>query len=74
MELNVGDTYNCPEDHEAEIVWISKDNKVIAVRCPQRHFNKIVKVANRNEHISSRRFHTKEKRVLVRNMVFLIRV
>jgi hypothetical protein len=74
MELKVGDTYKCPEDHEAKIVWISEDRKIIAVRCPQKHFSKIAKVADHSKPISSRRFPTKEKRVFVKNMVFLIRV
>lgn len=73
MELNVGDTYKCPEDHEAKIVWIRKDNKTIAVRCAQRHFSKVARVVDRSRPpISIRRFRTKEKEAFVRNVVFLV--
>ena len=75
MELKVGDSYRCPKDHQARIVWISEDAKLIAVKCPQRHFSKVAKVANRSKSpMSARRFRTKEKEVFVRNMVFLIRI
>jgi len=75
MKLSVGDTYKCPEDHEAKIVWISKDRKTIAVRCGERHFNKVAKVVDRSRPpISTRRFRTKEKEIFVRNMVFLVRI
>jgi len=75
MELKVGDTYRCPKDHKAKIVWISEDKKTIAVKCPQRHFSKVAKVADHSRSsISVRRSRTKEKRVYVRNMVFLTRV
>ena len=33
--MKVGDSFKCPEDHKATIVWISEDRKVVAVRCPQ---------------------------------------
>jgi len=46
MELKVGDIFECPEGHEAKIVWISEDKKVVAVRCPHEHFSKVVKVAD----------------------------
>ena len=73
--MKVGDTYRCPEDHEAKIVWISEDEKTIAVRCAQRHFSKVAKVTDHSKSpISTRRFRTKEKKVFVRNMVFLIRI
>jgi hypothetical protein len=75
LELNVGDTYRCPEGHKAKIVWISEDKKVIAVKCPQKHFSKVVKVADYEKPaLSSRRSQTKERKVYVRNMVFLIRI
>jgi hypothetical protein len=75
MELNVGDTYNCPEGHKASIVWISEDKKLIAVKCPQRHLSKVVKVTDHESPaLSSRRHRTKKKRVYTRNMVFLIRI
>ena len=73
--MKVGDTYRCPKDHEARIVWISEDKKTIAVKCPQRHSSKVVKVANKSESASSvRRSGTREKKVFVRNTVFLIRI
>ncbi|OYT49424.1 hypothetical protein B6U79_01820 [Candidatus Bathyarchaeota archaeon ex4484_231] len=75
MALNIGDTYECPEGHKAKIVWISEDKKVIAVKCPQRHFSKVVKVADHERPaLSSRRYYTKKKRIYVRNLVFLIRL
>ena len=46
MELKVGDSFKCPEGHEATIVWISQDKKVVAVRCPQKHLGKVRKVAD----------------------------
>jgi len=74
-ELKVGDTYRCPKDHDGKIVWISEDKKTIAVKCPQRHFSKVAKVADHSKSpISIRRSRTKEKRIFVRNMVFLIRI
>ena len=36
VELKVGDVYKCPEGHKANIVWISEDKKVIAVKCPRK--------------------------------------
>ena len=75
MELKVGDSYRCPKDHKAKIVWISEDKKTIAVKCRQRHFSKVAKVPNPSRSpISARRSRTKEKKVYVRNMVFLIRI
>ena len=73
--MRVGDTCRCPKDHEARIVWISEDRKTIAVKCPQRHFSKVAKVADNRESPSAvRRFRTKEEKVFVRDMVFLVRV
>jgi len=46
MELKVGDIFKCPEGHNAKIVWIRDDKKVIAVKCPRRHLNKVEKVAD----------------------------
>ena len=74
MEFKVGKTHKCPEDHEAKIVWISEDSNVIAVKCPQRHFSKMEKVSEPSDLTSSRRSRAKEKKVYVRNMVFLIRI
>jgi len=75
IELKIGDTYRCPKDHNAKIVWISEDKKTIAVKCPQKHFSKIAKVVDKTESSSSvRRSRTREKKVYVRNTVFLIRI
>jgi hypothetical protein len=74
MEFKVGETHKCPEDHEAKIVWISEDKNVIAVKCPKRHFSKMKKVPDPREPTLSRRSRTKEKKIFVRNMVFLIRI
>jgi hypothetical protein len=75
MELKVGDIHKCPEGHTAKIVWINEDKKVIGVKCPHRHFSKVKKVPDHNKPSKSiRRFHTKEKKVFIRNMVFLIRI
>ncbi len=75
MELNVGDTHNCPEDHEAKIVWISEDKKTIGVRCSQRHFSKAIRVADRSKSpLRLGRYPTKERKVFVRDMVFLMRL
>ena len=71
----VGDFYKCPEGHKAIIVWISEDKKLIAVKCPQRHFNKVVKVADHERPaLPSRRHRPKERKVYVRDLVFLIRI
>ena len=75
MELKVGDSYRCPKDHKAKIVWISEDKKSIAVKCPQRHISKVAKVADHSKPpISIRRFRTRQRKVFVRNMVFLVRI
>ena len=75
MELRVRDTYNCPEDHKAKIVWISEDKKTIGVRCSHRHLSKVTKVADYSKPPTRfRRYPTKEKKVFVRDMVFLVRL
>jgi hypothetical protein len=75
IALNVGDVYKCPENHEAKIVWISENRKLIGVKCSHKHFSKVTKVA---DHTKSRtsygRYPSKEKKVFVRNMVFLISI
>ena len=43
--ISFGDVYECPEGHKASIVWISENEKVIAVKCPYDHFVKVEKVA-----------------------------
>jgi len=72
---SVGDFYKCPEGHKAKIVWISEDKKTIAVKCPQKHFNKVVKVADHERPAwSPRRHRTKERKLYVRDLVFLMRI
>ena len=56
--MKVGDAYRCPERHEAKIVWISEDKKIIAVKCPRNHFTKMVA----------------GKEVYDKNYVFLIKI
>ena len=73
--LRVGDRCNCPEDHEAKIVWISEDKKTVGVKCSQRHFSKVTKVADRSKSpLTLGRYPTKERKVFVRDMVFLVRL
>ena len=75
MELKVGDIFECTEGHEAKIVWISEDKKVAAVRCPQEHLRKVVKaVGHREPGLSYRNQHREERKIYVKNMVFLINI
>ena len=75
MGLKIGDAYKCPEGHKAQIVWISEDKKTIAVRCHHKHFDKVAKVATHTKPATSHRIHaTKEEKIYVENMVFLIRI
>jgi len=75
MELKVGDIFKCPEGYNAKIVWIREDKKVIAVRCPQKHFDKVAKVVdNTKPALSYRRHPTKERTIYAENMVFLISI
>jgi hypothetical protein len=75
MDLKVGDVYKCPEGHNAHIVWISENEKVIAVKCPHDHFNKVVKVAIQTKSSSPYRNHaTEERKTFTKDMVFLIRI
>ncbi len=75
MELKVGEIFECPEGHNARIVWISEDKKVVAVRCPQEHLKKVVKVADHTKPaLSYRHRPRKERKIYVRNMVFLLRI
>ena len=75
LELNVGDIFECTEGHEAKIVWISEDKKIVAVRCPQEHLRKVVKVVGHIEPILSYRNQPREERkIYVKNMVFLIKI
>jgi len=73
--LKVGDGLKCPEGHKAAVVWISEDNKVVAVRCPQKHLRKVMKVVDYTKPVlSHRRRPRKERKVYVKNMVFLIEI
>ncbi|NIO37309.1 hypothetical protein GTO27_06340, partial [Candidatus Bathyarchaeota archaeon] len=74
IELRVGDSFKCPHGHEAIIVWISEDKKVVAVRCPQKHLKKVVKVADHKRPAMSGHRPRKERRIYVKNMVFLIKI
>ena len=74
MELKVGDDFKCPEGHKATIVWISQDKKVVAARCPQKHLRKVVKVADNRKLAVSGRRPRKERKIYVKNMVFLINI
>ena len=56
MEFKIGDIYKCPEGHESKIVWINEDRRVIAVKCPQRHFSKMKKVADHSKTMVSGQF------------------
>jgi hypothetical protein len=73
--LNIGDTFKCPEGHKAKIVWISGDKKAVAVRCPQRHLKKVVKVSDYTRPDLRYSHHpSKEREIYVENMVFLIKI
>ena len=75
MEFKVGDIFKCPEGHNAKIVWISEDKKVIAVKCPRRHLNKVEKVADDTKPVLPYRHRgTKERKIYAENMVFLISI
>jgi len=75
MELKVGDIFECPEGHKAKIVWISEDKKVVAVRCPQDHLSKVVKVVDHTKPALSYRNQPREERkIYAKNMVFLIKI
>ncbi len=75
IALKVGDAYKCPEDHAAKIVWISENRKLIGVKCAQKHFSKMMKVADLTKsRVSLGRYPSKEKKVFVRNLVFLMTV
>ena len=75
MELKVGDIFECPEGHEAKIVWISEDKKVVAVRCPHEHLSKVVKVVGHTKFALTYRNQPREERkIYAKNMVFLIKI
>jgi len=75
MELKVGDSFKCPEGHEATIVWISEDKKVVAVRCPQKHLGKVRKVADHTKPtLPYRHQPMTERQIYLKNMVFLIEI
>ncbi len=62
MDLKVGDVYKCPEGHNAKIVWISENGKVVGVKCSYEHFEKMEKVNN------------KERKIFHKDVVFLITI
>jgi CHAT domain-containing protein len=75
MDLKIGDIYKCPEGHNARIVWVSENGKVIAVKCPYKHFSKVEKVTIQTK--SSwpyRNNSTEERKIFTKDMVFLIRI
>jgi hypothetical protein len=75
MEFKVGDIFKCPEGHNAKIVWIREDKKVIAVKCPRRHLSKVEKVADHTKpSLSYRNYPTEERKIYTKDMVFLIRI
>lgn len=75
MDLKVGDIYKCPEGHNAHIVWISENEKVIAVKCPYEHFNKVVRVTvETKSRLPYRNHATEERKTFTKDMVFLIRI
>jgi len=75
MKSKTGDIYKYPEGHKTKIVWISEDKKAIAVRCPQKHLSKVVKVADHTkptvQHGNNPR---KERKIYAENIFFLIRI
>lgn len=73
MELKVGDIFECPEGHNAKIVWVSEDKKVVAVECPQEHLRKVVNM-NIEPALSYRNQPREKREIYVKNMVFLIRI
>ena len=73
--MKIGDIFECPEGHKAKIVWISEEKNIVAVRCPQEHLRKVVKAADHAEPTLSRRNQPmKERRIYVKDMVFLINI
>ncbi|MDQ1278847.1 MAG: hypothetical protein QG670_107 [Thermoproteota archaeon] len=75
MELNVGDSFECPEGHNARIVWLSEDKKVVAVRCSHEHLSKVLKVVKHPESTPSYRNQSREERkIFLKNLVFVIKV
>jgi len=75
VDLKVGDVYKCPEGHIAYIVWISENEKVIAVKCPRDHLVKIEKVPVQTKYNSRYTKHATEQReVYAKDIVFLIRI
>jgi len=75
VELKVGGIFECTEGHKAKIVWISEDKRVVAVKCPQEHLRKVVKAVGHIEPALSYRSQPREERkVYIKNMVFLIKI
>ena len=73
--MKVGNFYKCPEGHRAIIVWISENEKVIAIKCPYKHFDKIVKLSDYTKPgQSSRNYIAEERKIYTKDVVFLIRI
>jgi len=71
----VGDRFKCPEGHEATIVWISEDKKVVAVRCPREHLGKVRKVVDHTKPALRYRYQPMtERQIYLKNMVFLFEI
>ena len=62
FDLKVGDIYGCPEGHKAKIVWIQEEKKFVAVKCPEKHFDKFVIVYDKSEGWGKGRSSLKRKR------------
>ena len=73
--MKVGDSFKCPKGHEATIVWIRNDKKVVAVRCPQKHLGKVRKVADHTKPTLRYRHQPRtEEQTYLKNLVFLIEI
>jgi hypothetical protein len=50
-------------------VWISEDKKIIAIRCPHKHFDKVAKVTDYTKPaLSHRHYPTKERKIYAKDM------
>lgn len=66
---DVGDHVKCPQcGREARVVWVSQDEKTVAVRCMEYH-----SYAEKNPSLkATSRYRTEPKKKYVKGMVFLI--
>jgi len=75
MKLKVGNSFKCPEGHEATIVWVREDKQVVAVMCPQKHFEKVRKVIDHTKPtVPYGHQPTTERQIYRKNMIFLIEI